>query len=126
MYIIFMNEKRKLKNGGFGTRVRLLRKRKGLTQVELAQRLGVTQRGISYYENEAANPSMEIIEKIAEAIGVSKRLLIEYDEQPIEEEPRPIRSLQQQMKVVPKLPLEDQRYLVRTIEMLAQKHGVSE
>ncbi len=69
---------------------------------------------------------MEIIEKIAGAIGVLKRLLIEYDEQPIEEEPRPIRSLQQQMKVVPKLPLEDQRYLVRTIEMLAQKHGVSE
>ena len=126
MYIIFMNGKPKQKNYGFGTRVRLLRKRKGITQIELAQRLGVTQRGISYYENEASNPSMEIIEKIAEALGVQKRLLIEYDEEPIEEELRPIRSLQQKMKVVPKLPLEDQRYLVRTIEMLAQKHGVSE
>jgi transcriptional regulator with XRE-family HTH domain len=119
-----MNNKSDQKSGGFGARVRQLRKRKGITQVELARTLGVTQRGISYYENETDNPSMVIIGKIANALGVSKRLLVEYDEVPVEEEPRPIRSLLQKMKVVPKLPAESQRYLVNTIEMLAQKHGI--
>ncbi len=126
MYLLCMIEKKHSKNGGFGARVKELRKRKGITQVELAKALGVTQRGISYYENEADNPSMEIIEKIARALAVSKRLLVEYDEQPLPDELKPIRSLQQKMRVVPKLPAEDQRYLVRTIDMLAQKHGVKE
>jgi transcriptional regulator with XRE-family HTH domain len=126
MYLLYMNEKTISQNGGFGARVKELRKRKGVTQVELAKSLGVTQRGISYYENETDNPSMEIIEKIAKALGVSKRLLVEYDEQPLPDEPKPIRSLQQKMRVVSKLPTEDQRYLARTIEMLAQKHGVKE
>jgi transcriptional regulator with XRE-family HTH domain len=126
MYLLFMTGKNFSKNGGFGARVRELRKRKGITQVELAKALGVTQRGISYYENEADNPSMEIIEKIARALAVSKRLLVEYDEQPLPDELKPIRSLQQKMRVVPMLPPEDQRYLVRTIDMLAQKHGVKE
>lgn len=121
-----MNKKNSLKNGGFGTRVKELRKRKGITQVELARKLGVTQRGISYYENETDNPSMEIIEKIAAALEVPKRLLIEYEEQAFKEEPQPIRSLQQKMKMLPKLPAESQRYLVRTIDMLAHKHGVQQ
>jgi transcriptional regulator with XRE-family HTH domain len=125
MYLVFMNKKATPRNGGFGARVKELRRRKGVTQVELAKALGVTQRGISYYENETDNPSMEVIEKIAKALGVTKRLLIEYDEEPLADEPKPIRSLQQKMRVVPKLPAEDQRYLVRTIEMLAQKHGVT-
>jgi transcriptional regulator with XRE-family HTH domain len=125
MYLFFMNGKKVSKNSGsFGSRVRELRRRKGITQVALAQQLGVTQRGISYYENEADNPSMDVIERIATALGVSKRLLIEDDDQQVANEPLPIRSLQQKMKVVPKLPPEDQRYLVRTIEMLAQKHGM--
>lgn len=126
MYLLYMNEKNISKNGGFGSRVRELRKRKGVTQVELAKALGVTQRGISYYENETDNPSMEIIEKIAKALGVTKRLLVEYDEEPIPDELKPIRSLQQKMRMLSKLPPEDQRYLVRTIDMLAQKHGVTE
>jgi transcriptional regulator with XRE-family HTH domain len=124
MYLLCMNKKNISANTSFGARVKELRKRKGITQVELAKSLGVTQRGISYYENETDNPSMDVIEKIARALGVSKRLLIEYDELHLTDEPKPIRSLQQKMKIIPKLPPEDQRYLVRTIEMLAQKHGV--
>jgi transcriptional regulator with XRE-family HTH domain len=121
-----MKNKTISKSSGFGARVRELRRRKGITQVELAKALGVTQRGISYYENETGNPSMDVIEKIAKALGATKRLLVEYDEEPLADEPKPIRSLQQKMRVVPQLPTEDQRYLVRTIDMLVQKHGVKE
>jgi len=116
-----MNEHQK--TGGFGARVRELRKKKGITQIELAKKMNVTQRGISYYENETDNPSMEIIEKISHALGVSKRLLVEYDEACIDDEPQPIRALQQKMRIISTLPPDDQRYLARTIDMLAQKHS---
>jgi transcriptional regulator with XRE-family HTH domain len=106
----------------FGCRVRELRKRKGITQVELAKKLGITQRGVSYYENETDNPSMEIIERISRVLGVPKRILVEYNETPLDDQPQPIRSLQRKMRVLSALPAEDQRYLVRTIDMLTQKH----
>jgi len=109
---------------GFGQRIREIRKRKGVTQVELAEKLGVTQRGISYYENETQNPSMEIIERIANALGVAKKMLIEYDDNTILIEPKAIRALQKRMEIIPKLPPEGQRYLVETIDMLAGKHGI--
>ncbi len=120
-----MSSKSSKQPTAFGSRVRELRRRKGISQVELAEKLGVTQRGISYYENETDNPSMEVVEKIAAALGVPKRLLIDYNDTPLEEEPKAIRTLQQRLKVVSKLPAEGQKYLVETIDMLAEKHGVS-
>ncbi len=72
-----MSKKKENRNTSFGDRVKLLRSKKGITQVELAKRLGITQRGISYYENETSNPSMEIIEKIAKALGVTRISLVE-------------------------------------------------
>jgi transcriptional regulator with XRE-family HTH domain len=120
-----MSRKSSKEPTGFGARVRELRQRKGVTQVELARRLGVTQRGVSYYEDKTDNPSMEVIERIAAALGVQKRRLIDYNDLPLEEEPKAIRPLQQRLKVIPKLPPEGQRYLVETIDMLAEKHGLA-
>lgn len=39
---------------GFGERLLAMRKARGLTQVELAEAIGSSQRAISYYENHAA------------------------------------------------------------------------
>jgi transcriptional regulator with XRE-family HTH domain len=109
--------------------VREIRQRKGVSQVELAKKPGVTQRGISYYENEANNTSKDVIDKIAAALDVSMRLLIEYNieynDEPLGDEPKAIRSLQQRLKVIPQLPPEGQNHLVETIDMLASKHGAT-
>lgn len=83
VYLSYMNNKQIQKQDSFSYRVKELRKRKGITQVELARKLKVTQRGISYYENETDNPSMEIIEKIAKALGVPKRFLIDFGDIPL-------------------------------------------
>jgi len=120
-----MSRKSSKEATNFGGRVRELRRRKGITQVELAKRLGVTQRGVSYYENETDNPSMEVIDRIAGALEVQKRRLIDYNDMPLEEEPKAIRSLQQRLKLIPKLPVEGQKYLVKTIDMLTEQYGIS-
>ena len=43
----------------------------GITQAELARRLGVTPQAISQYERGIKKPKIETIEKIADALGVS-------------------------------------------------------
>ena len=40
----------------FGERLQAIRKARGLTQVQLAEAAGTTQRAISYYETEAGFP----------------------------------------------------------------------
>jgi putative transcriptional regulator len=44
---------------------------KGLTQAELAEALGMTRDQVVYYERDAKNPSMEVIERVAAFFGVS-------------------------------------------------------
>jgi len=42
-----------------------------LTQVELAERLGVQQSTISHIENELRDPSVELLFKLADALDVT-------------------------------------------------------
>jgi transcriptional regulator with XRE-family HTH domain len=60
--------------GDLGQALRTLRADKGLTAVELAERVGVTQTAISRYEVGTRRPSPETLERIADALGASKRV----------------------------------------------------
>ena len=42
----------------------------GITQAELAERLGITPQAVSQYERGIKNPKLETVRKIAEALGV--------------------------------------------------------
>ena len=47
-----------------------LRKERGMSQSDLAKLCGVTQRMITYYENQAVRPPIDKIEAIAKALNV--------------------------------------------------------
>lgn len=53
-----------------GQKIKEARKRVGMTQKELAQKLGIPFQGISQWENDLRNPKLETLQKIADAIGV--------------------------------------------------------
>ncbi len=55
----------------FGQRVAALRQQKGLTQVQLAERMQTTQKMIDYYERRSPNPTLDVMQKLAEALEVS-------------------------------------------------------
>ena len=56
----------------YGERLRLARQRAGLTQAELAQRVGIKQPSLAYLENPAKNASgSDFTVKLAKALGVS-------------------------------------------------------
>ena len=58
----------------FGTQLRLARKRKGLTQKELAEKIGTKQTYIAQLERGRRNITLATIEKYARACG--KRIAI--------------------------------------------------
>ena len=54
---------------GFGKRLQKLRKAKGLTQEELADRMGVSGQAVSKWENDLSYPDITIIPALAEVLG---------------------------------------------------------
>src|SRR5262249_41547057 len=55
----------------FGQRLAALRRAKGLSQTQLADLLDTTRKMIDYYERRAGNPSLDFIQRVAEALDVS-------------------------------------------------------
>lgn len=60
----------------FGERLKELRTQANLTQVQLAERIGVTKSAISYYELLERSPSPDIIVKLAAIFHVSTDYLL--------------------------------------------------
>lgn len=54
------------------------RKQAGLTQSELAAKLGVSQNTISYWETGKAKPDILKVERLSEALRVSVMSIIEH------------------------------------------------
>lgn len=52
-------------------RLKELRQTKGLRQSELAQKVGISEQAISFYENGKRNPKIETLQKLADYFGVS-------------------------------------------------------
>ena len=51
--------------------IRRLREKKGMTQLELADRIGVTDKAVSKWETKKGLPDIALIEPLAAALGVS-------------------------------------------------------
>lgn len=60
----------------FGESIKRIRKEKGLTQKELGEKLGISQAAIGQFESNKANPKMETMQKIADALNVSLNDLV--------------------------------------------------
>ena len=55
----------------FGRRVRVLRKSLGLSQLELADKVGIDRSYMGFIERGERNVSLEVIAKIAEALDTT-------------------------------------------------------
>ena len=60
-----------MRNTCVGARIAKLRIQKNLTQLELAETLGVTDRAVSKWETGGAYPDVELLVKIAEVLSTS-------------------------------------------------------
>jgi transcriptional regulator with XRE-family HTH domain len=65
-----MKSERTRPSSGVGARLKQLRQQRGLSIVQLAQEVGVTNGMISQIENQLADPSLTTLRKIAHVLGV--------------------------------------------------------
>jgi transcriptional regulator with XRE-family HTH domain len=104
----------------FGKRLFALRKTRGLTQVQLADALGTTQRVISYYETEAELPPSTAIIPLARVLEVSAdELLGLKPTEPIGNSSVQKQRLWKRFQKMDVLPTKDQRAVIRLINSLA-------
>jgi len=99
---------------GLGERIKARREELGLTQLQLAQALGVTPQHISVIEKNKRAPSLGSLAKLAEELGVTTDYLITGKESVVSD----ITSV---IKADTRLSLDTKRALVVLIEQL-QKH----
>ncbi|MED3026694.1 helix-turn-helix domain-containing protein, partial [Bacillus wiedmannii] len=62
-----------------GLRIKSLRKKENLTQKQLAEKIGVSQRMIGYYESEERFPPHDVLTKLADCFSVSADYLLGRD-----------------------------------------------
>ena len=60
----------------FGARLALLRRAAGLTQQQLAERIGVSRRVVAYYETESAHPPATLLVDLARELDTSSDELL--------------------------------------------------
>jgi len=67
----------------FGDRLTLLRKKEKLTQEQLAERVGISTKELSDYEEDSASPPLSVSTRIADILDTSLDFLAcRIDEQP--------------------------------------------
>lgn len=103
-----------------GRRLARLRKEKGYTQVELAEKVGTIQTVISDYERDRLRPNAEMIIRIAQVLEVSTDEYLGL--KPSEKKgPKLNRRFLRRLQQIENLPKRDQDALLRTIDAFLGK-----
>lgn len=103
----------------FGKRLARLRKAKGLTQAQLGELVGVSNRVIAYYEKETQYPPSRLIVPLAKALDVSSDELLGMKEAKTDLDPDKA-ALWRKLKVVESLPQIDQKAILHYIKTIAK------
>lgn len=118
------SEGEKAKDIALGKRITTLRKERGLTQVELSEKLDTTQVIVSDYERGKLRPHPDMIVRLAKALSVSTDELLGLKQQDSDGAIVSRRVLRR-LKAIDGLPKRDKEALLRTIDAFieARKAG---
>jgi transcriptional regulator with XRE-family HTH domain len=100
----------------FGVRLARVRKERGFTQVELAEKVGMIQALISDYELDKLRPYADIVARFARALDISTDQLLGVAPLAKTNDTGQNRRFLRRIKAVDKLPKRDQDALLRTID----------
>ena len=81
-----------------GTMIAELRKQHGMTQLELAEKMGVTDKAVSKWESDLSCPDINTIPNLAEILGVSVEELMQVKK----EAEAPVSKVAEIMEIAPK------------------------
>jgi transcriptional regulator with XRE-family HTH domain len=110
-------------NDGFGDRLRRFRKAKGLTQTELGDLVGISQRLVTYYETQGGNPPADVLARLSEALDVSTDVLLGLatpNDPRASAAPETLR-LWRRLRRIEDVPPQDQKTILKMIDALADR-----
>lgn len=99
----------------FGQRMAAFRIAKGLSQQQLANALSTTRSRINYYERAATNPSLEVVQQIADFFGVTVGELLN-DTTRTARKPGPPSQFKQLAERLDQLPRAKQKVVAEMLE----------
>lgn len=105
-----------------GERIARLRKERGYTQSELAERIGIIQTLVSAYEREQLRLNAEMVVRFALALEVSTDELLGV-ESAKRSAGKPSLRLLRRLKKIETLPATQQKSLLQTIDMFLKAAG---
>jgi transcriptional regulator with XRE-family HTH domain len=100
----------------FGKRLSALRKARGWTQSDMAQRLDTTIKMVAYFEREATNPTQKTLQKLSEVFEISSAELLGQEEYKKQNKPGPASKLEQLTAELSRLPRSKQKVIVDMLE----------
>ena len=106
---------------GFGKRLAQLRKERGLTQKELADKVDVSRRIIVYYEVESNYPPTHLIVPLAKALNVTTEKLLGIKESKETVDVR-FSTLWRKLKVLETFSEKDRKAVLHYIDIISKKN----
>ena len=102
-----------------GKRTAKLRKEMGLTQVQLAEALGISQQLMAAYEAGARKTPASMIPKLAKIFAVPLEQLMGMEQLPAKR--GPVSTLQQQIEQITLMPRAKQKFIIEMLDALIQQ-----
>lgn len=99
-----------------GDQIKKFRKSRGLSQIDLGKRLGVTQQVITNWERNLREPALETLLKIAGAFDITLEQLVGQKTADIEDQTS--RALQKRFELIKKFPPEKQKAFMAFVDAL--------
>ncbi len=106
----------------FGKRLSAVRRSKGLTQQQLADKLGIKRSLIDYYETRSPNPALDFIERSAAALEVSVAELLGSQPNASRSKPGPQSQLQRKFEQVKLLPRDKQKFVLQFLDTVLESN----
>jgi transcriptional regulator with XRE-family HTH domain len=106
-----------------GAHILALRLSAGLTQIELAKALGLSQSTVAPWEWSKSPPRSDILPKMAKVLGVRVEDLIVQDEpRTVANRPGPVGEVQRVFEEVRRLPRKQQRKILEMVTAVVEQY----
>jgi len=109
-----------------GKRVIELRKKKGLSQSDLAKQVGISYAQVGRYETKGAQPPAEVLKKIADALDTTVDYLISGDTDEKAVSTLKDAELLQQFRAVEQMDEEDKMTVKKLIDAFITKRKIQQ
>ena len=106
-----------------GQRITEAREQAGISQAQLAERLGVTQPTVAYWERKAINLRSDVLTKIAHKLGVSTDEILGTKPPSRTQAAKPAGKARSVFDAVSRLPRRQQEKIVEVVEAMVEKHS---